>query len=214
MNKTDEKETNNKIDKMKKQNIKEELIRKSKYNYDLDIKPRHKLMAKYCKEGLTLDLGCASKPNFFLKNVIGCDMVIREMPNNYVSFIQADLDVSFPKVKADNITAGEVIEHLENPIKFLKDCYEKLNLRGRLIITTINTLYYYRYFPKKRGYNDHWIEFDYVTLKRTMEKVGFKIIVIRGTYLKLPLISRIKKLEYIWTKNKLLSADFMIVGEK
>lgn len=203
MNKTDDKEK-----------LKEALIRKSIYNYDLDIKPRHRLIAEYCKKGLTLDLGCASKPNLFLKNVLGCDIVAKKMPNNYTGFIQTDLDINFPKVKADNITAGEIIEHLDNPVKFLRNCYEKLDKGGRLIITTPNTLYYYRYFPKKECYNDHWIEFDYITLKRIMEKVGFKIIEIRGTYLKLPLISRIKKLERIWTKNKLLSTDFIIVGVK
>jgi len=42
------------------------------------------------------------------------------------------------KGKFDTLIAGEIIEHLENPIQFLKNCHRLLNEEGRLILTTPN----------------------------------------------------------------------------
>lgn len=199
--------------------LKKDLIIKSRglFDYKRTVLPRHKLMNSYCVSGLTLDVGCVSKPNVVLENVIGCDIVddFDHLPSNYVGFLKFDVDDGLPFGKYDNILAGELIEHLSNPFKFLSDCYSSLNVGGRLIVTTVNSWYFYRFFPKEEGvYNDHVIEFDYVTLKRLFSKVGFEIVVCRGVYVKLPFISRIKCFERLWCKNLLFSTDFIIVGRK
>jgi len=40
--------------------------------------------------------------------------------------------------KFDTIVAGEIIEHVENPLLFIKNCYNLLNKEGKLILTTPN----------------------------------------------------------------------------
>ncbi|MDD4205413.1 MAG: methyltransferase domain-containing protein [Candidatus Delongbacteria bacterium] len=90
-----------------------------------------------------LDLGCSSLPNPFFnnENVIGIDLVPTDLPDNYASFKQCDvmsLSESFINMKVDAITAGELIEHLEEPVRFLKECYETLEDGGILVLSTPN----------------------------------------------------------------------------
>ena len=57
-----------------------------------------------------------------------------------VDIIQADLNEGFPafKIKFDVIFAGEVMEHLFDDVKFIKDCKNILKPGGVLIITVPN----------------------------------------------------------------------------
>ena len=53
--------------------------------------------------------------------------------------IIADFNKRFKlKNKADTILAIEVIEHLENPLQFLKNCRDSIKKGGKIIITTPN----------------------------------------------------------------------------
>lgn len=58
-----------------------------------------------------------------------------------VAVTKADLNDAFAETvgaRFDLITATEVIEHLENPRHFLRECAKLLEERGRLVITTPN----------------------------------------------------------------------------
>ena len=58
-----------------------------------------------------------------------------------IPFKRLDLNTSFSKefnIKFDGILAIEIIEHLENPRKFLRECVKLLNPNGNIIITTPN----------------------------------------------------------------------------
>jgi cyclopropane fatty-acyl-phospholipid synthase-like methyltransferase len=61
---------------------------------------------------------------------------------NDIDFVQADLNQSFSQAfssQFDAIVAIEIIEHLENPRHFFRECYRALKPGGHLILTTPNT---------------------------------------------------------------------------
>lgn len=90
-----------------------------------------------------LDIGWAQSPNPFLKNtsVVGFDLGTRARPDNYHESIAGDVrEITriFGRRKFDAILAGEIIEHLEQPYAFLRDCHSLLNTGGRIILSTPN----------------------------------------------------------------------------
>lgn len=88
-----------------------------------------------------LDIGCAQYPNIFLSNtnVTGLDICNAEMPSNYTNFIQGDLSsINKNELQIDAIIAGEILEHLEEPIKFLNECFSLLKPGGILVLSTPN----------------------------------------------------------------------------
>jgi len=56
--------------------------------------------------------------------------------NNNVSYILSDIFDYSPASKYDFITMGEVLEHVEEPVRLLKKLFTLLNDRGKLFITT------------------------------------------------------------------------------
>ena len=96
------------------------------------------------EKNTVLDLGCSSLPNPFFnnENVIGIDHAPTDhLTGNYTSFKLCDvmsLSGSFTNTKVDAITAGELIEHLEEPVRFLRECYETLEDGGILVLSTPN----------------------------------------------------------------------------
>jgi len=93
--------------------------------------------------GNILDVGCDNNPNTFLKNPIGFDLYDsnRDKARNYQDIILGDcneLSKYFPECFFDTIIAAELIEHLENPARFLRECKIILKDDGLLLITTPN----------------------------------------------------------------------------
>lgn len=74
--------------------------------------------------------------------VAGCDLVAENFAlHGQVPFTVANLNQGFADAFAerfDAITAVEIIEHLENPRHFLRQCFALLRPGGRLILTTPN----------------------------------------------------------------------------
>lgn len=105
---------------------------------------RLKKLAKLISDRNTiLDIGCSENPNIFLKNnqVIGVDLLERQLPSNYTSLRICDvmkLSEEFNHDEINGILAGEIIEHIEDPIKFLKECYNVLAKNGLLVLSTPN----------------------------------------------------------------------------
>jgi SAM-dependent methyltransferase len=94
---------------------------------------------KSCRS--VLDIGCAQLANKNLLNeqVIGLDLKEAELPSNYTEFIQGDLDVLIKQNRTfDAIVAGEILEHLIDPIQFLQQCNSLLNDEGVIAISTPN----------------------------------------------------------------------------
>lgn len=94
-----------------------------------------------------LDLGAGSGAMCQRLLDLGMEVCAMDLvPENFrladtVPFITADLNQDFSdKVqrRLDGIVAVEIVEHLENPRKFLRECHKLLNADGRVILSTPN----------------------------------------------------------------------------
>lgn len=64
------------------------------------------------------------------------DMAKRMVASEQVSYLHSDIFEFFPPVKYDFITMGEVMEHVENPLKLLAKLHSLLADDGRVLVTT------------------------------------------------------------------------------
>ena len=127
------------------------------------------------------------------------------------------MDLDNPKKinkKFDSIIVGEVIEHLESPIGFVRFCKTMLKQPGRLIITTPNAtgLQYLLnpawcvHYTKYRG---HTQAFTLEMLLRICWDEGLRVIYaghINAFWIKNPL-------QYLSLFIKRLRPDLIVVGE-
>ena len=80
----------------------------------------------------------------------------------------------------DFIFAGDIIEHLSNPGLFLDKCAEHLSKQGKLVITTPNCFNLFSVAEKlirsEPSVNpDHTMYFNHTTIKKLLEKNGWKV---------------------------------------
>ena len=75
-------------------------------------------------------------------NPTACDLVDENFRlHDSVPFVAANLNQDFPAEFAgrfEGIVATEIVEHLENPRHFLRQCFSALKPGGQLILTTPN----------------------------------------------------------------------------
>lgn len=130
-----------------------------------------------------LDIGCNQTPNPFLRNTVGLDIKkTKNKPDNYKKVYVYDGDkLPFPDNRFDSITAGELIEHINNVGSFLKECYRVLKPNGKLVLSTPN-LYYlseiiYEILPIKGDPSpEHVILFARNTMRRSLKYNNFKLL--------------------------------------
>lgn len=129
-----------------------------------------------------LDIGCSQYPNIYLSNreVIGLDLKKGAMPENYTNFINGDVsEIAKINSSYDAVIAGEIIEHLEDPISFLRQCKSCLNENGKLILSTPNPHSFFEslltlFLNRKFFYTkDHIMLFPQRWLIRMLEVAGF-----------------------------------------
>lgn len=129
-----------------------------------------------------------------------------------------NMDLDNPKEinkKFDTIIAGEIIEHIESPIDFLKYCKSLLKKNGRLILTTPNAtgLQYIRdpsWCVNYEDYRGHSQTFTLPMLNKNLKELGFKILheeYINAFWINNPL-------KYFSLIFKRFRPDLMIVGKK
>jgi len=97
--------------------------------------------------GLILDVGCGTgeimhELSRFRKRTIGVDIslsYLKEAKIKGLSCIQGDAHfLPFRENVFDTVIALDVIEHLEDPLRFLKECNRVLKRRGIIFIHTPN----------------------------------------------------------------------------
>lgn len=128
-----------------------------------------------------------------------------------------NIDLDNPKSlneKFDTIIAGEIIEHLESPIKLIRYCKSLLKKQGRLIITTPNAAgLQYLINPEwcvyYKDYRGHTQAFTLPMLKRILEDEGFKII--SANYINAFWINN--PLQYLSAIIKRLRPDLIVVAD-
>lgn len=125
--------------------------------------------------GRIIDIGCAEKR--FDVNSIGVDRVRGEN----VDIIADAHSLPFKNESFDTIIAGELIEHLVNPQRFLNETKRILDSKGRLILTTPNPTSLHYIFHESFGLRsvsntqDHKFLWDLKCLKRLLRRCGFKV---------------------------------------
>lgn len=142
---------------------------------------RLKKMAHFAR-GKVLDIGFADQPNPYLQGeVYGFDRQRVPVPTNYDTVIVGDVNsLSRIDESFDTIVAGELIEHLDDPVGFLSDCYHLLNPGGRLILSTPNpdyppVVWLERLMIRRFFYSEeHVFLFPPRFLVRLVERQGFR----------------------------------------
>ena len=150
-----------------------------------------KLIKKYIsEEGSVLDLGCGM--GFFLLEmqkegyyVQGLDIseYAADIATNKLNtrIFSGDLsDISFEHKQFDIVTFWDVLEHLYNPVKSLKEVSRIIKQNGVLIIETLNISSltarvlkekWPLYFPPY-----HLYYYNRKSISRLLEKTGFEIV--------------------------------------
>lgn len=176
---------------------------------------RFKYINKYLKGSEILDIG--SQEGYLHSLLINSNQNKKfyTLDSSGTPNFKVNLDKPKPlHKKFDTIIAGEVLEHLESPIKFIKYCKSLLKKGGRLIITTPNAagLQYIRnpawcvYYKDYRG---HTQAFTLDMLKRMCSDHGFKII--NADYINAFWINN--PLEYFSLIFKRFRPDLIVVAE-
>ena len=145
-------------------------------------KIRFKHIQKHIKGENILDIG--SREGYLHKMIVSANKnkKIFSLDNSKDSDFSMDLDK--PKKineKFDTIIAGEIIEHLESPINFIRYCKSLLNKNGKLVITTPNSIGL-QYIANEswcvnyKDYRGHTQAFTMSMLDRILKDEGLKIV--------------------------------------
>ncbi|PIZ55788.1 hypothetical protein COY23_04190 [bacterium (Candidatus Torokbacteria) CG_4_10_14_0_2_um_filter_35_8] len=153
-------------------------------------------------KGRLLDIGCG--PGFFLnyiqnlefKSLSGLDKSRRIfiLKDKNIDFYEQDLNKLLKiRKKFDIITAIEVIEHLENPHKFIRDCKKLLKKKGILIISAPNITSYesrllflltgrfFNFLPSSIKKSGHTNPISLWEMEEILKKCNFQIKQTKGT---------------------------------
>lgn len=184
---------------------------------------KHKILKDYIREDDTiLDLGFAHAPlPFHNKIIVGIDIEEIKKPINYSEIISHNLDDGMPRfnkgVKFDVVVVADVLEHLHNPYKTIKEIYVLLKPEGLLLITIPNVynpseifVNHSGLFKNKMRDTTHFSSFNYNNIYNLLEFNNFEIIKMQGIRFKLPFCKA------FYSKNipLLLSTTTLIIAKR
>ncbi len=172
--------------------------------------------------GPVLDVGFAANPNPFLSNAAGLDIIIPQtVPPSYASVASCNLnteDMPFPDAAFNTVIAGDVIEHLENPSRFLRESNRVLKAGGRLIVSTPQandwwtTLHnwFFRGLINDPDPGEHLQNWTILDMTRLLKKNGFRLTTLEGWHMQFPKI----KLRIRVRRFPMLSWQVFYISEK
>lgn len=108
-------------------------------------------------------------------------------------------------IKVDSLGLFDVIEHIEEPVIFLKDCKEKLNDNGKLYITVpaYNTLW-----SEEDIYAGHFRRYTLKTIRHELNQAGFEVIYSSYFFVfLLPFIFLLRSIPYKLGKKQVNNAS-------
>ena len=110
---------------------------------------RWKWLLKRWKSGRLIDLGCLwsevpqralyTQPDAIVWGLDQANEAIEALQKKYpeINYVVGDVyNTQFPNKAFDYVVAGELIEHLEEPEKFIKEAYRILDNNGILALST------------------------------------------------------------------------------
>lgn len=162
-----------------------------------------KISYKYADKKYFLDIGCGDGSQSILfdefgRKISGVDRInwLKQSLKNRINFRQEDFiksNLSYESESFDLIFSFDVLEHLPNPSKMLKETYRILKKDGIFIISTPNRnrlfsfflllfgLRKFPYYPNKATvdtdpYSAHVIEYTSGELESLLNQEGFRVI--------------------------------------
>lgn len=116
--------------------------------------------------GQVLDVGCAES-SYFKTGWTGID-------------IKTGFDINkddFYFKDFDTIILGEILEHVDNPVKLLNDCYSALRNGGKVVLTTPNCRAWAYSFMTIKNHPEHIFTWDMNILARLIkQRTKFNIV--------------------------------------
>ncbi len=162
-------------------------------NLPLQTKIRYRkmrLLIGNVEDKIILDIGAGYLP--ISRGIKTKKTIILDGVKKYKPDVCCDINKGLP-LKAnsiDIIIAGEIIEHIYNPIKFIRECNKILKKGGTLILSTPNICSLKNRFKvlfgqlpeycaepsEDESFERHIIDFNFSRLIQILKENGFKII--------------------------------------
>ncbi len=125
-------------------------------------------------EARILDYGCADAPyrRFFGADV---DYLAADLPGNPRATVEIKPDGTVPLATAsvDAVLSTQVLEHVDDPVLYLRECARVLRPGGRLLLSTHGLMVYH---PDP---DDYW-RWTCAGLRRVVEQAGLEVVRFEG----------------------------------
>ena len=183
---------------------------------------KHIAQNTYVK-GKTLDIGYAEFPNHTSDHLYGIDIVPRpEVPlPKYIETKQVDLNVEgipYPDGFFETVIAGDVIEHVVNPMWMLCEANRVLKPGGMLIVSTPNPYYYWEFMQNllvkhtfmKATQEGHFTCFTRINMRNILDRTGFELVTELGNFFSVIVL----KWTFHWVRLPFLTYQITYIAKR